>query len=83
MKRLEALIPDESAKERTGKTYFTKVGVAFESKDGRGWTLQIAPGVAVSGRVLLREPLPPRGERQGRDATHTTADSDDDGNIPF
>lgn len=79
MKRLEAIIPDESAKERAGKTYFTKVGVAFESKNGNGWVLQIAPGVSVSGRVLLREPLPPKG--QARDGAGAGAVADED--LPF
>jgi hypothetical protein len=33
--RLDAL----SARESNGKTYWTRVGVAFQSKDGTGWNV--------------------------------------------
>ena len=37
------------------KTYWTKVGAAWPHKDGKGLTVTIAPGISVSGRVVLRE----------------------------
>jgi len=36
------------------KTRWTEVGVAFRSKDGKGATLLIRPGLSVSGRIVLR-----------------------------
>jgi hypothetical protein len=35
--------------------FWTRVGSAWPHKDGKGLNLQLASGVAVSGRVVLRE----------------------------
>jgi hypothetical protein len=79
--RLDALIADESSKDRTGKTHWVRVGSAWPSKDGKGLTLVIPPGVSVSGRVVLREPLPRDGRRPADQGGNAVAD--DDGDLPF
>jgi hypothetical protein len=35
--------------------FWTKVGSAWPHKDGKGLNVQLAPGIAVSGRLVLRE----------------------------
>lgn len=37
------------------KTSFTRVGTGFPHKDGKGMNLVIPDGVAISGRVMVRE----------------------------
>lgn len=46
--------PDEK------KSFWTKIGVAFENRDG-SWSLDLA-AFPVSGRLQLRDPAPPRAE---------------------
>ena len=54
--RLDALM----VKERDGKSYWTKIGVAFASKDGKGFSvlLDAVPAASAEGQVkiMLREP---------------------------
>ncbi len=61
--RLDAL----AVREKDGKSYFTRVGVAFPAKQGSGWSVLLdAMPAPVDGqfKILLREPLPPRdGQR--------------------
>ena len=48
-----------SVEKRNGKTYWTRVGVAFKPhKDGEGSTRQGRPkdGVAISGGIVFRKP---------------------------
>lgn len=45
---------------REAKSFWTKVGVAFQNRDG-SWSLELA-AVPVTGRLQMREPLPPREE---------------------
>ncbi|WP_315806352.1 MULTISPECIES: hypothetical protein [unclassified Bradyrhizobium] len=40
------------------KSTWTRVGAAWPNEDGKGYNLMIAPGVAVSGKIVLREPRP-------------------------
>ena len=48
-----------SVEKRNGKTYWTRVGVAFKPhKDGEGFTAMIAAGIAVSGEIVFRKPRP-------------------------
>lgn len=35
--------------------FWTRVGSAWPHKDGKGLNIQLVPGVAVHGRVVLRE----------------------------
>jgi hypothetical protein len=61
--------------ERKGKEYWTRVGVAFKPHgDGKGFTTVFAKGIAVSGEVVWREPLP-----QDEEQPATTTDEE----IPF
>jgi hypothetical protein len=46
-----------SVEKRNGKTYWTRVGVAFKAhKDGEGFTARFASGIAVSGEIVFRKP---------------------------
>ena len=57
--RLDAL----TVRESNGKSYFTKIGVAFAAKTGGGWSVLLdAMPAPTDGqfKILLREPLPPR-----------------------
>ena len=36
-------------------SFWTRCGSAWPHKDGKGINVQIAPGLAVSGRLVLRE----------------------------
>jgi hypothetical protein len=48
-----------SVEKRNGKTYWTRVGVAFKPhKDGEGFTARFAAGIAVSGEIVFRKPKP-------------------------
>ena len=48
-----------TVEKRNGKTYWTRVGVAFKPhKDGEGFTTSFAAGIAVSGEVVWRKPKP-------------------------
>jgi hypothetical protein len=84
MERLDAL----SAREgKDGKSYFTKIGVAFANKDGKGWSVLLdAIPAPTDGqfKVMLREPLPPRdggGFSGGNQSSPPVDDLDD--SIPF
>jgi hypothetical protein len=73
--RLDAL----SARESNGKTYWTRVGVAFQSKDGTGWNVLLdAMPAPVDGqfKISLMVPKP----RDGGDNRQVANNSDD---IPF
>lgn len=57
MTRLDAL----SVRETDSKSYFTRIGVAFENKDGKGWTVLLDAMPASNDgqfKIMLREPLP-------------------------
>ena len=63
-----------SVEKRNGKTYWTRVGVAYKPhKDGEGFTARFAAGIAISGEIVFRKPKP----EEAQAATGT----DDD--IPF
>ncbi len=54
--------------KRNGKTYWTRVGVAFKPhKDGEGFTTRFAAGIAVSGEVVWRKPKPQEEEQVATD----------------
>lgn len=44
---------------REAKSYWTKVGVAFENRDG-SWSLELS-AIPVSGRLQMREPAKREG----------------------
>ena len=63
-----------TVEKRNGKTYWTRVGVAFKPhKDGEGFTARFAAGIAVSGEIVFRKPKP--------EEEQAPAGSDDE--IPF
>ena len=35
---------------------WTRIGAAWPNYDGKGYNIVIAPGLAVSGKIVLREP---------------------------
>ena len=35
---------------------WTRIGAAWPIDDGKGYNIVIAPGLAVSGKIVLREP---------------------------
>ena len=52
--------------EKTEKTYWTRVGVAFKAhKDGEGFTARFAAGIAVSGDIVFRRPKPEEAQAAG------------------
>jgi hypothetical protein len=56
MNRLDAL----SARESNGKTYWSRIGVAFQSKDGTGWNVLLdAMPAPVDGQFKITL-MPPR-----------------------
>lgn len=78
--RLEAL----SVRESNGKSYFTKIGVAFPNRDGKGWSVLLdAIPAPTDGqfKIMLREPLPKDGQRSGGGGQRQSNDLDDD--IPW
>lgn len=73
--RLDAM----SAREKDGKTYWNRVGVAFPAKQGPGWTVYLDSVPApVEGqyKIILMEPKP----REGSGSGGAPGGSDD---IPF
>ena len=76
MIRLDALCVRES----NGKSYFTKIGAAFENKDGKGWSLLLDAMPASNDgqyKIMLREPLPKDGERGGGQSRASIVDDMD------
>lgn len=67
--RLDAL----AVRENDGKSYFTKIGVAFPNRDGKGYSVLLDAIPAPSEgqfKIMLRVPLPKDGadrDRQHRD----------------
>lgn len=41
---------------QAAKSWWTKVGVAFENRDG-SWSLELS-AIPVSGRIMMRDPSP-------------------------
>ena len=78
MERLDAM----TVRESNGKSFWTKIGVAFPAKQGGGWSVLLdAMPAPVEGqfKILLREPLPPRDGQSPRQAAPAyAADLDDD-----
>ena len=58
--RLDAMTPRET---KDGKTFWTKCGVAFPSKNGPGWNVQL-DALPVNGKLILMEPKPRDGQPQ-------------------
>lgn len=63
-KRMDVLVVKE---REDGKTFFTKVGVAFPAKSGNGFSVYL-DALPTDGKLLLREPLPKREAGNADDA---------------
>ena len=48
----------EKVKARYPKGLWTRVGTAFKHDDEQGFNLVLVPGIAVSGRLVIRERKP-------------------------
>lgn len=81
--RLDAL----SVRESNGKSYFTRIGVAFANKDGKGWSVLLdAIPAPTEGqfKIMLREPLPKDGQRGGGSDSKSWQNNDPlDDDTPF
>lgn len=65
--RLDAMV----VREKDGKSYWTKIGAAFEGRDGK-WIVRL-DATPLDGVIHL---MPPR-ERQGERSAPTSSPSDD------
>lgn len=52
--------------ERPAKSFWTKIGVAFENRDG-SFSLHLA-AIPVNGKMQMRDPAPPREQAVGATA---------------
>ncbi|KFJ91935.1 hypothetical protein [Pseudomonas aeruginosa] len=52
--RYDALIAHEYGPEDDRKTHWTRVGAGFSNADGKGINIELTPGIAVNGRLVLR-----------------------------
>jgi CHC2-type zinc finger protein len=49
------IVEDVEGDQPDQKGFWTQIGSAWPHKDGKGLNMQLKPGIAVSGRVVLRE----------------------------
>ena len=73
-KRFDVCTPRED--EKSGKTFWTKLGVAFQTEKGISIRLD---GVPINGRLSLFEPRP----RDGAAPHAAPAGRDDNDEMPF
>lgn len=76
--RLDAM----SAREKDGKTYWNRIGVAFPAKQGPGWTIYLDSIPAPTDgqfKIMLMEPKP----REGGSAPSERSAASGDEDIPF
>lgn len=79
--RLDAL----AVRESNGKSYFSRIGVAFANKDGKGWSVLLdAIPAPTDGqfKIMLREPLPKDGQRGGQGGANNNFATDADDDFP-
>ncbi len=65
--RMDVLTVEEG---KDGKSFWYRVGVAFEAKHGDGWDVKLA-ALPVNGKLFLRAPKPkgePQREPESNDA---------------
>jgi len=77
--RLDALLAREYESGGEKKTAFTKIGAAFETKNG-GWSVVLdAMPAPVDGqyRVLLMAPKPRDGQQDNRQSSRVSSNRDD------
>jgi hypothetical protein len=49
------VVEDPEGDQTDQKGFWTRIGSAWPHKDGKGLNIQLVPGLAVSGRLVLRE----------------------------
>jgi hypothetical protein len=79
--RLDAL----TVRESNGKSYFTKIGVAFPSRNGNGFSVMLdAMPAPTEGqfKILLMEPKP-REDGQQRQQTRQQPATAFDDDVPY
>jgi hypothetical protein len=59
---LFAYVVEEYQSGKEIKSSWTRIGPAFTHDDGAGFTIRVKPGLAVSGRIVVRPPLPEQEE---------------------
>lgn len=92
-KRYDVMVTEDKdgGKQGGGKTFYTKIGSAWEHQDGRGWNLEIKPGLAVSGKLMIREPLERSDDQRGGQRSQRSEGAPqgggfgdrDDSDVPF
>lgn len=60
--RLDVLVVRES----NGKSFWTKVGVAFPNRSGEGYTVKL-DALPINGELKLMPPREPRGSQPARE----------------
>lgn len=79
--RLEAFTVRKD--ERSDKSYWTKIGMAFANSDGQGYSLKL-DALPVNGEIVLRVPKPKEDQPQRQDSGPRQAPSfDNSDDIPF
>lgn len=72
-------------REKDGKSYWTKLGVMFPSKNGDAFTLYLdalpMPGPDGQAKIILSPPKPKDNQQQGRSGSYRGPGGDDV--IPF
>lgn len=63
--------------EKTNKTYWSRIGVAFPARSGDGWDVQL-DALPVYGKMILRTPKPREGRPVADSGRATGADLDDE-----
>ena len=77
--RLEAFTVRKD--EQSGKSYWTKLGVAFPTKNG-GWSIKL-DAMPVNGEIMLMPPKAKDDMRDGGPRGSGQANYDKSDNIPF
>jgi hypothetical protein len=66
MKHLWMVEDYQARGERPAGSYWTKIGVAFENKDG-SWSLEMK-AIPVNGRLQMRDPAPKQDKPEATEA---------------
>ncbi len=51
-------VVEDRERENTKRSFWHRMGTAYRHKDGKGYNIELIPGVSVSGRIVLRESEP-------------------------
>lgn len=62
--RKELWMVEDRGEGNDAKSFWTRIGVAFENRDG-SYSLILA-AIPVNGRIQMRDPLPPREDGDDR-----------------